>query len=61
MARNVKTATQRGRMVKSRTGKVWALRAITINGPRMIDREKELGSLEPGKLAAIMTMDLLAK
>lgn len=48
-------------MVNSRTGKVWALRAITINGPRMIDREKELGSLEPGKLAAIMTMDLLAK
>lgn len=34
-----------------------ALRAATINGARMIGREKELGTVEPGKAADLVILD----
>ena len=34
-----------------------ALRAATINAARMIGREKELGTVEPGKLADLVMLD----
>jgi imidazolonepropionase-like amidohydrolase len=34
-----------------------ALRAATVNAARMIDRDKELGTLEPGKAADLVILD----
>jgi imidazolonepropionase-like amidohydrolase len=34
-----------------------ALRAATINAARMLGRDKELGSVEPGKLADLLVLD----
>lgn len=34
-----------------------ALRAATINAARMIDREKDFGTIEPGKLADLVILD----